>query len=180
LCIEPIYVNIAYPPSKRRLGVMTQGTATQKTIDPEKIARDTPPPTTKIGIEIVTRTLATPRPDLAGYRLQIPGQPSIYLIDENGNRRGIPNPTTYKKLFRNWSGVVADVDLNEIPDAGDLDNGAVLVKGINTPSVYIMDGGKKRGITSPAVMDKYYFNWDTIVSIPDILVNAIASGPNWA
>ena len=128
----------------------------------------------------VTSLAAAPRPDLAGYRIQIPGQPSVWLIDQQGYKRGIPNPTTYNNLFRNWSGIVADVDANEIANGPGLDDGAVLLKGSATPSVYIIDGGKKRGITSPAVMDQYYFNWGTIVVIPDILLNAIPNGSIWA
>ncbi|UIJ70172.1 hypothetical protein LW858_33250 (plasmid) [Bacillus cereus] len=34
------------------------------------------------------------------------------------------------------------------------------VKELGNPTIYLIDNGTKRGITSPAAMDKYNFRWD--------------------
>jgi hypothetical protein len=39
------------------------------------------------------------RPDLNGLRMQTPGKPEVYLIDD-GCKRHIPNEKTYNNLFR--------------------------------------------------------------------------------
>jgi hypothetical protein len=115
------------------------------------------------------------RPDLNGYRLRIPGQAAIYLIDR-GKRRHIPNPETYNNLFRNWDGVVPDVDLTEILEDAPLTNGAALIQGQGRAEVYLTDQGKKRHVTSPAVMDKYYFDWGKVQHVPYTVVDSIPTG----
>jgi hypothetical protein len=55
-----------------------------------------------------------PRTDLAGARIQAPGDPAIYLIDDDGTRRHIPDVPTYDNLFRDFSGIQS-IDVSTIP-----------------------------------------------------------------
>ena len=137
----------------------------------------TEPPVLKLG---TTPQTTVPRPDLAGLRLITPNNPAIYLVDPLGFLRWIPDPATYNNLFRDWNGIVTDVDLINIAQGGPLSSGALLAQGIGTFEVYLVSNAAKRWITSPAAMDKYYFNWDRIVQVPDILVEYIPLGPNWS
>src|SRR5580704_9916094 len=98
------------------------------------------------------------RPDLNGLRVQEPGHPEIYLIDE-GRKRHIPDPPTFDALFRNWDGINQDLHIDEIDTGFPISSGAVLALGKADPSVYLVDRGVKRHVTSPPVMDKYNFRW---------------------
>ena len=118
-----------------------------------------------------------PRPDLNGLRVKLPHRSEIYLILD-GCRRWIPSPAAYNRLFRDWNGVVVDIDIDEIPLAAPLSDGAVLIKGDGTAPVYLVSNNVKRWITSPAAMDKYYFNWSKIQVVAPILVNNIPTGPD--
>ena len=51
-----------------------------------------------------------------------------------------------------------------------------LVKSAANPAAYVIEGGKKRHIMSPAVMQKYGYNWDLLKIIPDADLNAIPTG----
>ncbi len=116
------------------------------------------------------------RPDLAGRRLQGVNDPAVYLVDDNGFRRWIPNPPTYNNLFRDWNGIVEVIDINDIDRGPDISDGAILAKDPNLPPVYLIDNGQKRWVTSPAVMDKFYFSWQTIHAVPNIVLSFVPSG----
>jgi hypothetical protein len=137
----------------------------------------TEPPIVKLG---VTPQTAVPRPDLAGLRLVAPNPTAIYLVDPHGYLRWIPDPTTYNYLFRDWNGIVTDVDLINIAQGAPLSSGALLAQGVGTLAIYLVSNGSKQLITSPAAMDKYYFNYNTVAHVPYILVEYIPSGPNWS
>ena len=145
------------------------------------LAKDLETKTTpfELTIGITPKMYLTPRPDLSGLRVKLPNHPEIYLIDPEGYRRWIPNPATYNNLFRNWDGVVTDIDIGEIAMSAPLSNGAILARAASTAPVFLVSNGIKRWITSPPVMDKYYFNWNRIYVVPDVLVNFIPAGPNW-
>lgn len=139
-------------------------------------AVETQPLAVSVGVK--PQLFGVPRPDLAGYRVKVPKQAPIWVIDQDGYRRWIPNPTTFNNLFRDWS-VVEELDVANIAETVPIDDGAILFKGSATANVYLTDRGNKRWITSPAVMDKYNFNWGKIVVVPQILVNMIPTGLAW-
>lgn len=134
----------------------------------------------ELTIGIQPAALGNPRPDLAGLRVKTPNQPQIYLIDPDGYRRWIPNPQTYNNLFRDWNGVVIDININEISESAPLTDGAILARPQGAAPVYLVSNGIKRWITSPAVMDKYYFNWATVYQLPHVSLDFIPTGPNWS
>ncbi|MCQ8768500.1 hypothetical protein [Streptomyces telluris] len=114
-------------------------------------------------------------PELNGARLKGVNSPAVYLVLD-GKRRWIPNPATYNNLFRNWNGIQTVVDIASIDDGGQLSDGAILAKSPDGPAVYLVSNGIKRWITSPAAMDKYYFDWNKIVNISPVALNAIPTG----
>jgi hypothetical protein len=132
-----------------------------------------------LSVGITAVGAAGPRPDLAGLRVKLPNRPEIYLIDPDGYRRWIPNPETYNNLFRDWNGVVTDINIDQIALGSQLTYGAVLARAVNSAPVYIVSNGMKRWITSPAVMDKYHFNWSRVYVVPHVLVDFIPHGANW-
>ena len=105
------------------------------------------------------------RNDLNGLRVQLPGNPAIYLID-NGRKRHIPSPPVYNQLFSTWAGVIQDIDVNDIELGEAIPNTAILFRCSNSPAVFLLDGNSphqiKRHIASPAVMDRYSFDWNKI------------------
>lgn len=115
------------------------------------------------------------RKDLDGLRMQLPGDPAIYLIDA-GKKRHIPDPPTYNNLFRDWNGIVPDVDINEIDTGTPISSGAVLAQAHGDAAVYLIDNGLKRHIGSPATMDRYHFAWNNIQHVAPITIASIPTG----
>ena len=119
------------------------------------------------------------RPDLSGLRIKSPTDTAIYLIDPEGYRRHIPNPETYENLFRDWNGIVADINANDIARGPALSSGAVLAKSPGRAEVYLVSNGIKRHIASPAVMDKYYFDGGKVQTMSQSVLDSIPTGQTW-
>jgi hypothetical protein len=45
-------------------------------------------------------------------------------------------------------------------------------------AVYLVSNGQKRHVASPAVMDKFWFNWNTIQAVPQNILDALPTGPD--
>jgi hypothetical protein len=120
-------------------------------------------------------TTLAPRPELNGRRLQQVGDSAVYLVMD-GMRHFIPDADTYTNLFRSWDGISQVTDLQRISTGDQLSSGAILARAGNDNKVYLISSGVKRFITSPQVMDKYYFNWDKVISLPTVVVSSIPSG----
>jgi hypothetical protein len=125
-----------------------------------------------------TAPAAQPRPDLAGKRIQAPGTPAIFLVDDNGTTRYIPDPTTYNNLFRDWSGIQA-VDPAIIAAGPPLTSGAYLATSASGGgAIYLVSNGQKRHVSSPASMDKFWLNWGTVQSVPQSTLDGLPNGPD--
>ncbi len=138
-----------------------------------------------VSIGLKPASIKLPRPDLSGLRVKLPGnatpqQQAIYLMDPDGYRRHIPNPTTYTNLFRSWDGIVIDIDIDEIAEGSPLTDGAILARADQTAAVYLVSNEEKRWITSVPVMDKYFFDWDKVLSLPHVVLDFIRTGRNWS
>jgi len=118
------------------------------------------------------------RPDLAGHLLQPEGDPHIYLVDDNGSRRWVPNPPTFTNLFGSYWPPEIVLDINAVDQGPDISDGAILAKDPNMAPVYLIDNGHKRWITSPAVMDKFHLDWKQIKDVPNIVLSYVPNGPN--
>ncbi|BAZ33214.1 hypothetical protein NIES4074_57240 [Cylindrospermum sp. NIES-4074] len=121
----------------------------------------------------------TLRPDLNGLRIQKPGDPALYLIDE-GRRRHIVDPDTYKALFRDWNNLVQDPDSDHIELGLEIARGTILAKAPHNAAIYLIDvsKGQKRWITSPEAFDKYQFNWHIVQHAQESILNMAPNGNN--
>jgi len=129
----------------------------------------------EVGIGLEEARFGGPRPRLNGIRVTLPGPSTVWLIDR-GYKRAIPNSETYNNLFRDWKGIVVDIDVDDIPSGPDISNGAVLATVHGPGTVFLIDNGRKRGIASPAAMNKYHFAWNRIYRVPRILLASIPDG----
>src|SRR5262245_24593851 len=111
-----------------------------KTANAAELTTVTKPFAVAVGAE----SWSAPRTDLAGIRIKSPNAPAIYLIDPDGYRRWIPDPDTYNNLFRDWNGIVVDIDVVSIPEGAPLTSGAVLARPSNAAPVYLVSNGQKR------------------------------------
>ena len=115
--------------------------------------------------------------ELNGQRVQVPGNNAVYLIDR-GVRRWIPNPETYWRLFNNTDGIQVASYYALIAVGQPLSTQAQLLNPQGGGAVYLVEPGVKRWVTSPANMDKYYFNWANITPVPQFVLYAIPNGPS--
>lgn len=121
------------------------------------------------------------RNDINGLRVKLPLAPAVFLIDK-GKKRVIPNPQVYNDLFRGWEDIFEDLDVDEIVTGDPLPETAMLFKCIDSPKVFLLDGDPpnqvKRHIVSPAVMDRYKFDWRKITKWnTPLAVIGIPDGP---
>ena len=70
----------------------------------------------------------TKRLDLVGKRLRVPGETAVYLIEEGGTRRWIPDEATYNNLFRTWDDILDDIHLDTIDEVVQISPGAALAR----------------------------------------------------
>ena len=141
----------------------------------------------QIPIDVVTRpggsqALGHVYPELAGYKVRMTGQTPIHVIDRNGYRRLVPFPHTFMHLFKDAAviqGTLVSDLVTEIAEGPSLDDGAILIRGMSSERIYLLDRGKKRLITSHIIMDKYDFNEDAVVVVPQILIDSVPTGDIW-
>jgi hypothetical protein len=133
------------------------------------VARPSPP-----SARLVPATV----PDLAGCRLMSSLYTDVYLADSDGYLRHIADQETYNRLFRDWSNII-ETNVDHIALAQPIGPGTVLVRGFESDNVYIIDQGLRRLIRGPAVMDKYWFNWDRISLMNQTDLECIALGGDW-
>lgn len=112
-----------------------------------------------------------------GERVVASNGGAIYLV-KNGQLQWIPDPTTYNNLFVSWNGVVvSDYLIQNIPHGPALTAGAILAKG-SSDTVYLITNNQKQGIPDMTTFNKFYFNSKTIVTLPQIVVDFLLTGPN--
>ena len=148
--------------------------ASYKEVSAKKLETTTEPLTVQIGGDAL---IAEPRPDLAGLRITRPVVGGVYLVGPEGFLHHVPNGDTYNNLFKNWDGIFETID--QIAKGEPLTVGAILARGSGRDAVFLVSNNVKRWITSPAVMDKYYFTYKNIVQVPAILIDFIPTGEPW-
>jgi hypothetical protein len=99
---------------------------------------------------------------------------------QGGLKRHIPNPVTFEASGLLWGNVnvIADSALNSIPTGDALLDALAdgnLLRGTG-PEVYVMQGAAKRHVTSPTVLSDCAYGWDAVRVIPNVSLNAIATG----
>ena len=99
----------------------------------------------------------------------------VYLILQ-GRLCLIPDPTTYTNLFTDWNGVeVNDYLVNNMPRSNEISSGAVLARG-SDGLVYLVMQGQKMLVPNESTFNQFYFGWNNILAIPDVIMNSIPSG----
>lgn len=156
---------------------MTSVAERHQLVDPREIEVERKPEALPVGVTPVT---VQPNPDYNGYRVKSLDRPEIYLV-LFGLRRLILNPDDYNNLFRDWTGVLqfptqADLD-DTIPASGSLTAGVRTARGENSAPIYLITDNVRMWVTSPAVMDKYWFGWNLVVPVPDVIIGSIPLGP---
>jgi hypothetical protein len=123
----------------------------------------------------------TPRPDLAGSKVRAFGDDTLFLIDRHGYRRRIPFPVTFIHLFQDstFHAIRTMSSVAEIAQGPAFDDDALLLRGAASEQIYLLDGVRKRRITSRRVMEKYGFNEAAVVVAPQAVVNALREGEVW-
>jgi len=104
---------------------------------------------------------------------------TVYVV-QGGIKRGIPNATTLEALGFDWSDVltIPDSVLGSLPSGEpllDVLADGNLLRGTG-PEVYVMQGGARRHITSPAALSGCGYDWDAVRVIPDFRLDRIPSG----
>jgi len=97
-----------------------------------------------------------------------------------GQLRHIPDPLTFELAGFGW-GNVAPAGTIGLPIGEpviSLATSGILLRppGANVP-IYVLDGGGKRHITSPGVMDKCGYSWTAIATVSSSIVSGIPNGP---
>jgi hypothetical protein len=128
-----------------------------------------------------SRLSGSPGPHLSppGGRLVTDSGSKVYVM-QKGLKRHIPNPITFAAEGYRWGNLnrLADSSLASIPMGDSILNALAdgnLLKG-KGGAVYVMEGGRKRHVTSPAVMDACGYGWDAVRKIPDARLSAIPEG----
>jgi len=125
---------------------------------------------------------AIPRPELAGCKVRITGKTPIYVIDRQGYRRLVPFPLTFMNLFHAcavFQGLLVSESVSQIAEGPALEESTILVRGMHSEDIYLIDRGQKRLVRSRRAMDKYDFNEASAVVVPQVLVDAIPTGEVW-
>ena len=106
--------------------------------------------------------------------------PEIYVM-QKGLKRHVVSLQNFIARGFSWSDVidVSDSLLNSIPTGQPLLDALAdgnLLKG-SAPDVYVMEAGQKRHAVSAEVFLACGYYWDAIFTVPDTLMNSIATGP---
>jgi hypothetical protein len=110
-----------------------------------------------------------------GRRVVEPASGAVYLMI-GGALRHIPNPATYNNLFRDWKGIGTLGNLAGQHKGPPLTDRAHLAKGTPDGRIFLIGDNQKRWIRSPAVMDRYQFNWGAVRTLPADLLAIVPDG----
>ncbi|HKR15473.1 MAG TPA: hypothetical protein VJT15_25625 [Pyrinomonadaceae bacterium] len=118
-----------------------------------------------------------PAPELNGLLLQLPGAPQVYLVI-NGFRRWVPDTGTFNNLFVLGAKIVQDIGIGAVSEGDALSSGAMLIKGSSSVNIYLLSNGVKMWIPSPTIFQINQFNSAAVLTLPQIVVDSIPSGPD--
>lgn len=116
-----------------------------------------------------------PRPEFNGIRAKDPESPTIYLVDQ-GYKRAIPDAPTYNGLFRDWKGIVTDLDLSKVPEGPHLSAKNILVRSSCDEKPYLIDGNMKRPIEGDQTLEAFHFDPKKVHVVPEVLIEPFQVG----
>jgi hypothetical protein len=117
-------------------------------------------------------------PKYSGNRIKALSAPEVYLVDQ-GMKRHITDGLTSHLLFGDT--LPARIDsVDGIPSGPDIGSDTRLIKGDQSPEIYLYDQGTKRHILDPNTMSYYRFAMGTLEGRPQAVVDAMPSGDDIA
>lgn len=112
---------------------------------------------------------------LNGHLLRMPGSPHIFLVLDGVIRR-IAGPDILANLFRTTC-TVYENPFTALLTEGMPITEAYLLNGISSKSLSLFIDGKTRYLGSMAVVNKYCFDTDQALNLPDSILVHVPKGP---
>jgi hypothetical protein len=100
----------------------------------------------------------------------------IFLVLD-GLLRHVPDPATYNKLFKDWSGLIELPNVQNYLVGPAIPEDASLAKA-SGPEIYLLIDGVRRWIPSPAIFGRYDFSPAAVRTLSDDALRRIPAGPN--
>lgn len=98
----------------------------------------------------------------------------IHVV-HGGKAFWIPSPEVFEALGHDWS-AVRDVPLGSLGGLRSVPRDRTLLRELSRPEVYVVQSGRLRHVTSPAVMDREGYHWDGVNVVPDGGLAGLAMG----
>lgn len=109
-----------------------------------------------------------------GTLLQEASDPKVYVV-YGGAKFWIPSPDAFTALGFSW-GNIRKVGAGSMAYIADVPADGTLLKEMSSAPVYVMQGGSRHWITSPADFVAHGFSWDRVRTVPDGSLAAIPDG----
>ena len=109
-----------------------------------------------------------------GQLLKSPGKDTVFWID-HGHRRAVPNLKVLDRLFIERK-LRESEKADEIPAGPHVPEDAKLVKSKKEPTIFMLDGGRKRAITSESAAKKYNFNLQKVKIVDKAVLGSVPLG----
>lgn len=103
---------------------------------------------------------------------------TVYLL-QGGTKRGVADPAVLSSWGRSIDEVITigDAEMATYSVGTDLPiRDGALIKKDSDPTVYVVEGGKRRPFVLAADFEAFGYRWETVQTIPDAVLNAIPSG----
>jgi hypothetical protein len=97
--------------------------------------------------------------------------PQVYVLF-GGAKFWVPDPGTLNRLYGGWARVQV-VAANALQNVPAIARNGTLLREENRPEVWLMENGKRRHITTPALLDPFG-GWPAVKIVPD---NAVSGFP---
>jgi predicted acylesterase/phospholipase RssA len=123
-------------------------------------------------------TCVRQHPLSSSYGVLIKGTgPSVFIV-YGGAKLWIRSPAAMNALHYDWNDIqrIPDATLAQMPNDRPAD--CTLLKRPTDPKVYVILGGERCWVTSPAVFDRKSFSRAEIRTVPDDTLAAIPAGPD--
>jgi hypothetical protein len=120
-----------------------------------------------------TQLPATP---VDGTLLREWNRPEVFVV-YGGARFWIPDPATLLALGFDWNRVQI-IPPNSIGKVPTTPFDGTLLKEQHDQKIYLVDGGKRRWVTSPAAMDARCLPWRHVRTVPDHALAPLPLGPD--
>lgn len=119
-----------------------------------------------------------------GTIVQEDGKPEVYVVAD-GEKKHITDPTAFAALGYNWNnivkvkpGVLGLFHLRSAMKSNSVHPEGALIREEGTNTVYLIEGGKKKPISSLNIFNARRLNWNKVLVINKAQMNKFQSGAN--